>query len=80
MPDQIFFLKAAPEVLMERISSRKVIEAHEKLDVLALLGSTYETLFKRIASEHNTTVENIDATTFESLDAFYTRLMSEIID
>lgn len=80
VPDQIFFLKADPEILMERISSREVIEAHEKLDVLSVLDSTYDSLFKRIASEHNTTIENIDATSFESLDAFYARLKSEIIN
>ncbi len=78
VPDEIFFFKAPPEVLMERISSRKVIEAHEKLSVLSQLETTYDTLLNKIASDHKTTIENIDASTFESLDTFYTRLMTEI--
>ena len=80
VPDQIFFLKASPEVLMERISTRKVIEAHEKLSVLSDLETTYDALFKKIESDYNTTIENIDATTYDSLDAFYTRLMTEILN
>ena len=78
VPDKIFFLKAPPEVLMDRISSRKVIEAHEKLSVLSQLESTYDTLLEKIAGDHNTIIENIDASTFENLDTFYTRLMTEI--
>jgi thymidylate kinase len=78
VPDKIFFLKAPPEVLMDRISSRKVIEAHEKLSVLSQLETTYDTLLEKIASDHNTIIENIDASTFENLDTFYTRLMTEI--
>jgi len=78
LPDQIFFLKAPPEILMERITSRKVIQAHEKLSVLSDLDTTYDTLFKRIASDHKTPIENVDATTFNSLDAFYKRLTKEI--
>ncbi|WP_299255326.1 hypothetical protein [uncultured Aquimarina sp.] len=78
LPDHIFFLKAAPEILMERISSREVIEAHEKLSVLSNLETTYEILFEKIASDNKTIIENIDATTFDNLDAFYTRLMIEI--
>lgn len=81
LPDQIFFLKAAPEILMERISARQVIEAHEKISVLSQLETTYDTLFKEISStDQNTKIENIDASTFESLDAFYTRLKTEIIN
>lgn len=80
VPDQIFYLKTTPDVLMDRISSRKVVEAHEKIEVLSRLGATYETLFEKLASsEHSTTIQNVDATTFESLDDFYTRLLTEII-
>lgn len=79
LPDQIFFLKATPDVLMERISSRKVIEAHEKFDVLSQLGSTYESLFEKISNtENNTQVKYIDANSFESLDDFYKKLLTEI--
>lgn len=80
VPDHIFFLKAPPEVLMERISTRKVIEAHEKLSVLSDLSATYDTLFKEIETNYTTTtIEKVDASTFTSLDTFYTRLLTDII-
>lgn len=80
VPDHIFFLKAAPEILMERISTRKIIEAHEKLSVLSDLDATYTTLFKQIANDYNTTIEHIDASSFDRLDTFYKRLLTEILN
>ncbi len=79
VPGHIFFLKAAPEILMDRIASRKVMEPHEKLDVLSHFDRAYDALFTAVANDHPTTIEHIDATTFESLDAFQTRLLTEII-
>ncbi|MEP0266687.1 hypothetical protein [Dokdonia sp.] len=79
VPNHIFFLKADPEILMERISSRKVMEPHEKVGVLSHFNTAYDTLFKTIAQDHQTTIENIDAASFDNLNAFYTRLTTEII-
>lgn len=79
VPDHIFFLKADPTILMDRISSRKVMEPHEKLGVLSHFDTAYDALFKRVTQDHQTTIENIDAASFDTLNAFYKRLTTEII-
>jgi thymidylate kinase len=79
LPDKIFFLKAAPEILFDRIASRKVAEPHEKLQVLALLDKTYDVLFESISEIYKTPIEYIDAARFETLDKFYDRLLDELI-
>jgi thymidylate kinase len=79
LPDKIFFLKAAPEILFDRIASRKISEPHEKLQVLDLLDKTYDGLFESISGQYNTSIEYIDAARFETLDKFYDRLLDEII-
>jgi len=79
LPDKIFFLKASPEILFDRISARKLAEPHEKLQILTLLDKGYDTLFDTIAEKYNTSVEYIDAAVFEKLDAFYHRLLDELI-
>ncbi|WP_339885229.1 hypothetical protein [Polaribacter vadi] len=78
VPDKIFFLKAPVKILMERISCRKVIEAHEKTSILSGLEATYDNLFKTIAKNNDTTIKNIEASSFESLDNFYSELIKEI--
>lgn len=79
LPHKVFFLKAAPEILFDRISGRKVAEPHEKLQVLALLDKAYDALFDNISEKYKTPVEYIDASTFEKLDKFYDRLLHELI-
>ncbi|AEW01674.1 hypothetical protein A4D02_06640 [Niastella koreensis] len=78
LPDKIFFLKAAPEILFDRIASRKLAEPHEQLQVLALLDKTYDVLFEGIAAQDKIPIEYIDASRFEKLDSFYDRLLDEI--
>jgi len=78
LPDKIFFLKAAPEILFDRIASRKVAEPHEQLQVLALLDKTYDVLFESISAQYKTPIEYIDASRFEMLDSFYDRLLDEL--
>jgi len=78
LPDKVFFLKAAPGILFDRIAGRRVAEPHEKLQVLALLDKAYDTLFERIAEKYSTPVEYIDASAFEKLDIFYDRLLHEL--
>lgn len=78
LPDKIFFLKAAPEILFDRIASRKVAEPHEKLQVMALLDKTYDVLFEGISGQYKTPIEYIDASRFEALDEFYNRLLDEL--
>ncbi len=46
LPDRIWYLRADPDILMERLSGRTGREAHEKRDVLELLDRTYMDLFK----------------------------------
>jgi thymidylate kinase len=78
LPDKIFFLKAAPDILFERIASRKVAEPHEKLQVLSLLDKAYDVLFESIAEQYKTPIEYIDASRFETLDIFHDQLLDEI--
>lgn len=75
LPDAIFFLKAPPEILFDRIAGRKVAEPHEQLQVLTLLDTTYDGLFESISA---TPIEYIDASGFETLDQFYDRLLDDI--
>lgn len=79
LPAKVFFLKAAPEILFDRISGRKVAEPHEKLQVLALFDKAYDVLFENISEKYKTPVEYIDASTFEKLNTFYDRLLHELI-
>lgn len=45
LPDEVIYLSAPPEILMQRISERKTKEAHESAEVLKTLGDAYENLF-----------------------------------
>ncbi|MDJ1505910.1 hypothetical protein [Xanthocytophaga agilis] len=80
LPDEIYFLKAEPGVLLNRIASRKVSEPHEQLQILALFDKIYDSLFDAVAIRHKTVVEYIHASQFESLDRFYGRLVNEILN
>ncbi len=76
-PDKIYFLKASPEVLYARISTRKNPEPHENIQVLTLLDSAYSQLLQ--STENNKTeVMIVDASGFEKLDEFYSTLLEEI--
>ncbi|OQP64464.1 hypothetical protein A3860_21080 [Niastella vici] len=79
LPNKIFFLKAASQILFDRISVRQVAEPHEKLQILTLLDKGYDALFDHISEKYKTPVEYIDAASFEKLDKFYDRLLDELI-
>ncbi|MFB9076097.1 hypothetical protein ACFFLS_14260 [Flavobacterium procerum] len=78
LPNKVFFLKADPEILFERIASRNVSEPHEKLEVLELFDNAYDALFENISQSYRISVEYIDASHFKNLDRFYARLKNEI--
>jgi hypothetical protein len=71
MPDKVYFLKASPEILFERIKGRAVKEAHESLDILTKLDDSY----KRLFDERNKTcpglVKENDSNDLGNLDCFY---------
>ena len=70
LPNKIFYLKADPEILMERLSGRKIFEAHESLATLKMLDETYKIFFEKLSLKNHTLLNIIDANSFESLNAF----------
>lgn len=74
LPDKIYYLKADPEVLFERIKHRVLREAHESIGTFRKLGTTYEALFAEINTAKPGIVEMIDANSIENLDLFFERM------
>jgi thymidylate kinase len=76
LPDKIFYLKASPEVLMHRLSGRKLVEAHETLEVLSTLSRAYDALFAFLSDKLPDMVEIVDAGNAIALSNFQHRLAS----
>lgn len=70
LPDKIYYLKAKPEILIDRLSGRKIFEAHESLAILSELNKAYDLLFKRISKINAGVLNIIDANSFENLNEF----------
>ena len=70
LPDKIIYLSASPEILMERLQSRKILEAHESIDVFKKLIPVYEAVLDKT----NTITDKIDACTFLNLDFAFEKI------
>ena len=73
MPDEIIYLTATPEVLMQRLENRDIKEAHESKEVFERLIPVYEDVLGR----SGVPVRSVDAGTYEGLDCFFEELASE---
>jgi thymidylate kinase len=74
LPSKIYYLKARPSVLWQRISNRQVFEAHETLETLSLLDKTYDKFFSELSEQNKGLIEIIDASSFESLNRFFEKI------
>lgn len=70
LPDKIFYLKADPEILMKRLSNRKIFEAHESKSVFEQLIPFYNSLFIDLGVD----IEITEANTSENLNAAFEKL------
>ncbi|MEO8759616.1 MAG: hypothetical protein ABI448_01905 [Bacteroidia bacterium] len=70
LPDKIFYLSASAKILMERIKTRQVIEAHESIETFKKLIPVYENVLQHIGMD--TTI--VDANTYLNLDQFFEEL------
>lgn len=48
LPNHIYYLKADPQLMFERIKSRVRLEAHESVETFELLSKTYDELFAQL--------------------------------
>lgn len=72
LPDKIFYLKADPEILMERLSGRKILEAHESKIAFEQLIPFYD----KVLIDSGVEVELVSANTIENLNATFEKLKS----
>lgn len=70
LPDKIFYLKADPEILMERLGNRKIFEAHESKSAFEQLSPFYDGVFKDLEVD----IELLAANTPENLNAAFEKL------
>ncbi|MBN1182877.1 MAG: hypothetical protein JXB49_11355 [Bacteroidales bacterium] len=76
LPSKIHYLKADPEALIERITHRNRLEAHENLEVLIELSHGYDKILK-ILETKGVIVDTIDANDFENLNTFKEYLLKK---
>lgn len=76
LPSKIYYLKASPEILIQRIAARTMHEAHETVDILTKLSHAYDVLFTGLLKEYPAMVEIVNANDARSLDDFQKRLTS----
>ena len=74
LPDKIYFLRAKPEILFERIKNRKVLEAHENIEVFRKLDAIYSNIFNELENKQLNLVEEIDANKIENLNGVIDKL------
>ena len=74
LPDKIYFLRAKPEILFERIKTRKVLEAHENVEVFRKLDAVYSDIFIELKTKQANLVEEIDANEISNLNKFFDNL------
>lgn len=71
LPEKIYYLKASPQVLYDRIKKRKILEAHETVAVFEKLGAVYDYLFHNINQKYPGKVTFIDANDIRELEKLH---------
>ncbi len=74
LPDEIYFLKADPEVLDARLGERAVREAHEQLAVFRKLDLVYEEILGEIEAKSQTQITVVNANDPANLDQLFRQL------
>lgn len=70
LPDKIYYLKAEPETLTERLTIRKKLEAHETKTTFERLAPFYNQLFTEVKTE----IEILPANSIKDLDEAFIKL------
>lgn len=78
-PDRIFYLKAKPEILFNRISKRNFREVHESVEVFEKLDAVYTDVFTRPEKLAGAEIGVINADRLDELEQFVERLVNETI-
>jgi hypothetical protein len=74
LPNKVFYLKASPEFLFNRIKDRKLKEAHESYEVFVKLENVYQALFLSLNEQKEDLVALVNAESAEDMDAFSLKL------
>ncbi len=75
LPDKIYYLKADPEILIERIKRRKTLELHETPDALDILIPEFDRVIERAEAP----VEKVNANEVRNLDDIYEHLSKNYV-
>ena len=71
LPEKIYYLKASPQILYDRIKKRKVLEAHESIPVFEQLGMVYDHLFEGINRKYPGKVTTVNANDIRELEKLH---------
>lgn len=77
-PAEIYFLKASPNILFNRITNRKHTEAHEKLEVLEKMNQFYIKKFEQLQNAKKSKIKYINAESFEELNNFTAKITKTV--
>lgn len=77
-PSRIYFLKAAPQILYDRIRNRNRLEAHESVEVLQRLDEAYDRLLAAVKKSGKSKVTIIDAGSVASLTGFFETMKQQL--
>ncbi len=79
LPTKIYFLRANPELLFDRIKGRERMEAHETVPILKKLDEKYMQFFELLNKEIPGKVEIINANEIENLNKLYETINSKYL-
>ncbi len=74
LPEKIYYLKATPELLFERIKQRNFREAHESVETFKQLDKVYDAVFKEIGTKYPVKIQYINADDTGNLDNLFMKL------
>lgn len=77
-PDKVYFLDADVEILLSRLSDRKIREPHEEHMAMSMMQNVYKMVFDELKRVYNIELKYIDVSTFDKLDRFFSDLKNEI--
>lgn len=74
LPDAVYFLKARPDVLFERVRKRKLLEAHEKPEVFEKMDKAYSGRLSILSEQYHLPVTIVNANDTRHLESFFDAL------
>ncbi len=78
LPDELYFLQASPKLLFNRIKNRKLLEAHESIEVFKQLNKAYNKLFNELESKYAIEIELVNIEEAGAVDNLFAKLIQGI--